>query len=147
MPKEDGFDQKVSAWLSMEQVHDIKISGLSLSEYIRDSVDMKRLTENNEFIQEKKKELEKELLRLTKHQDLIEKQKQDFKKIPEKEISWLLDCKRLLEDKPDFTDGRMKIYVNNFPKPYRITKQHFFKLMEEAENQSQEREVFQEVRR
>lgn len=145
MVKEDVLDQRVSVWVSLDQLHDIKISGLGVSEYIRDAIDIKRGMENHEFIEQRKKELEKEFDRLEKQQALIEKQRTDFKKIPEKEMSWLVECKKLLDQKPDFTDGRLKIYINNFPKPYRITKQLFFKLMDEAEIQTQERDTFEEI--
>ena len=56
------------------------------------------------------------------------------------ELNFLVETKKLLETNPAFTEGRIKLYVNKFGKPYNVSRKEFFGLLQTAENQVLERE-------
>ena len=119
--------------------------GVDKSEFIREAVFEKLQRENGGYLKKQEKELLESLEQNRKQQELLGKKKTDRKKIPKKELLWLLETKEMIERSPEFVDGRLNLYTNKFPKPYKTTKQDLFKLMEEAEIQSQEKQILKEL--
>ncbi len=131
--------QTVSTRLTVEQVNFILNSKENVGDFVRNAIIDKLESESLDFVNKNIQELEEEKKLLLLKKKLIEKKHKELKEIPSKEIHFLLETKKILEQQPHFTKGRINLYIKTFQKPYKISEPEFFSLLEEAYNKNQER--------
>lgn len=121
----------------LAEIHkELKETGKNMNEFINEAVRDKLYNESNVELINKEIEYHQEIVKNLegKKKQHIEKEKV-FDKIPEKEISFLLETKELLEREPTFVHGRINLYKNKFGKHFKISPNDFFKLLNKAEEQ------------
>jgi len=131
----------ISTRVTLEELAAIKMSGETVADFLKNAIEEKLVMENADFVYKKLQDLENDKKVLLLKKGLIDKKAQNFKKIPNKEIGWLIETKKILEKQPLFIDGRISLYLNIFKKPYKLSKPEFFKLIQEADVQQEERMV------
>ena len=118
-------------------------SGLGKSQYIRKAIEEKLLNDNPKLLKKRRKELQEEIEKIDKQIKLFEQKKQESTNLTEKETQFLIESKQKIERNPNFLDGQISLFLNNFGKPCKISRKDFYKLMDEAE--TQEKEILQEM--
>ena len=83
--------------------------------------------------------VEQKLELLRQRKSLVIQKENDKSNIPVEERSWLLKTRKVLESNPQWLEGRMKLYISQFQKPYKISKKDFLDLLSQAEIQEIEK--------
>ena len=116
---------------------------INLSEWVREQIDsflsddlrMERMIDDLRFKLEVLKGVKKQA-----------KQKTETKKqIPEKEIVFLIETKKVIDANPLLIDGRINLYLNKFLKTYKLNRKEFMDLLFEAENQYREKQDLKDI--
>ena len=138
--------QNVNVRVDLNTIIDIKKTGEKLSDFIRSSIDEKLFRDSGDFLQQRKKEILVELRKIENIEKLQGQKKSESKQIPEKEIEWLIETKKLFEERPEVLVPRIASYIKVFGKLYNVSKKEFIDLMQEAETQFQEKGIILELR-
>lgn len=119
------------------QINDyIKLNpGLKPSDVLREALYCYLENINEDFLKTNIESYELKIKKMKEQIDLIKIKQNNIKKIPQKEIDFLLESKEVIDKNPYFLEGRINSYIALFKKPYKVSKQDFFKLLGEAEKQ------------
>lgn len=134
-------DFPISIRISSDLLIGIRQSGQTNSDFIREAIQEKLEKENLDIINEEIEGRQREIKNLEKRKKLLVQKQKETKDISMEEIAFLLEAKEKISKNPLFLDGQHSRYCNLFPKPYKISKQDFIKLLDEAENQNQEKQI------
>ena len=118
-------------------------SGLDKSEYIRQAIEEKLINDNPKLLKKRKKELQEELEKIEKQEEIFKQKNNESTNLTDNEIKFLIESKEKVERNPNFLDGRINLFINDFGKTYKLSRKDFYKLMDEAE--TQEKEISQEM--
>ncbi len=146
---EDNFTQPVSTRVSQEVVGMIiqEINGTkkSMAEWVREAIEEKLTNDNKDKIDQEIKHHEEALESLRKKKESFTEKEKTFSKIPEKEISFLIETKKIIDEDFTFIQGRINLYKNKFHKGFKISEQDFIELLNKACEQSKEKCSLQEL--
>lgn len=134
---------KVSTLLEMNK--EIEGTNKTLPDFVREAIEEKLTNDNKEILEQELKKAEWIVKALkNKKKNFVEKEK-IIQRIPEKEISFFLDTKKVIEQNPQFIQGRINLYKNKFNKNHlRISIQEFLQMIEGANNQHQEEQILKQ---
>lgn len=137
---------RIPTLLYSEIQKEIKETGQNMSEFLAEAAKEKIFNQDKEKLEIEISGLKKQLTFLEKKKETFVEKENNFKKIPENEISFLLECLEKLKENPTFVVGRIQLYKNKFNKFYRISPDEFFQLCYAAEEQSQENLAMKELK-
>jgi len=126
---------RISQSIFAEICSEINGSKRSLSDWLKEAVDEKLLSENKDKLEREIAIKEEELQILKKKKELFREKEKDIQKISDTEISFLLETKRVVEQDFTFIKGRINLYRNKFGKAYKISEQEFMQLLNSAYEQ------------
>lgn len=123
--------------------HDLGIrnSGIERSDFIRQAIQEKLEKEDDDFINKQIRIKKEELERLETYKKLMKEKELIKSNIPKGELPWLIETKKMIQNRPEYINGRLRLYLKQFSKSYKLTKKEFLELLQEAENQYIEKEV------
>ena len=104
------------------------------SEFMKEAIEEKLISDNKELIESKIKYMEKEVEILKAKKDQIKERKKEVVKITQEEIDFLKETREILLKDPSFLWGRIKLYKNSFNKHYRISEENFWELLDKVDN-------------
>lgn len=130
---------------NLDLILSAKNSGSTISDYIREAVREKMSRENGSYLEKRKKELLQELEEIKQQQNLLDKKDEEKKNLPEIEINFLIEAKRRIERNPQFLEGLINKYMNEFGKVYKVSRKDFYELIAEAETQHSVQQLNSEV--
>ena len=110
----------------------MKQAGLSISDFVRYAIVEKLERENLSFLQTKKKELQQELDKIEQREKLLINVKPISDALQPEELTYLLESKKLIGERPELLEGRINLYFNNFGKIKKPTRFEFNTLLERA---------------
>ncbi len=142
-------NNSIQARLTNDEILEINLfcknTGMKRSNFLRDAIKEKLQNDNPKYLTKRKKELQEELERIKKQEKFFEQKTQESTNFTKAEIQFLIESKEKIEKNPNFLDGCINKFINDFGKPYKISRNDFYKLMDEVENQSQEEKIIQEM--
>ncbi len=147
---EDEQTTPISARISLtllSEIHkEIKDTGKSRSDFVEDAIKEKLFGESSSELLEKEIAYHESIVNNLKKKKQQHKEKEKvLSKIPEREISFLLETSKLLEENPTYCEGRINLYRNKFGKHYRISPNDFFELCYKAVDQNKEKQLMKEL--
>ena len=132
MDDEKNYSVVRSIRISPEQQRKVAEAGINLSEFIR----CKLLDELSEeyLINQKIEYHQTELIKWSQRMQRQQEKHRRLVDLSEPEIEFLVQSKALLQARPEFLEGRIKLYMNQFGKPFNISASEFHDLMNFAED-------------
>ena len=118
---------------------------LGRSDFVRQAIAEKVERENEKFLLKRKRELQEELESIYEIEKSIHQKNEDKAKLSDKEILFFLESDKILAQRPEVIDFRIRLYIQEFRKTYNLSKGDFYSLIEEARTQEAERHIFQKV--
>jgi len=109
--------------------------GQTYSDLIRNILEDFFSKQDHKFISDKVNKYKRIIEELEESKNILQLKEKNIKKIPSKEIEFLLESKETIEKNPNYLLGKIDSYTNIFKKSYKISIQDFFKLIMEAEKQ------------
>lgn len=106
-------------------INDLK---LNLSKWVREKFDEE--FGNEEIVLQRITNCQKELKKLQKIHTNILQRNTKLREIGAEKVEFLSETKKLLKEKPEFIEGRIKLYKNTFGIFDRISKEKFMELLE-----------------
>jgi len=125
----------------LAEIHkELKESGINMNEFLNGAIKDKLYNSINIELINKEIAYHKEIVKNleSKKKENADKEKV-FDKIPQKDMPFLLETKKLLDKDPTYILGRINLYKNKFGKQFKISPEEFFKLLDKAEIQSKKR--------
>jgi len=131
MDDEKNFTVVRSIRISPEHQRKVAEAGINLSEFLRKKLDDEFSEEY--LIEQQIGHHERQLMKWReRRQRQNEKQKLMFD-LSDGEVEFLVRTRELLNEKPEFLQGRIQLYANRFAKPFSISNSDFQQLMNIAE--------------
>jgi len=131
----------------LTEIHmELKNTDKSRSQFVAEAIKDKLFSESSEELINKEIALYEAKINNLKQKLEHHKQKEKtFLKIPEKEVSFLIETKKILEQNPTFAMGRVSLYKNKFGKHYRMSPDDLFRLCYKAEEQVSEQKEMEQL--
>lgn len=133
------FEIYVGMRISEEQQLAISKSGQNKTDFIREAINEKIVREDKEFLNKQIRIKKEEIEKLENFKKIIQEKEEHKANIPSNELTWLLKTREIILQRPEFVVGRLKLYLNTFPKTFKVSQKEFLELLQEAENQYHEK--------
>lgn len=112
-----------SVRIRLDQAIETEKRQMNVSKFLQEKLDEEFGT--TDFIEKKEKELKAELKKL---KDIKKENKEKIEKITDKEKRWLIETKKIIQERPDTFEPRRKSYMELFGK--QINSKNFKDLLE-----------------
>lgn len=105
------------------------------SDVLREALSNFLQQQDKDYLDKKIQEYNIILKKLEEEKKIMNLKNKNIQKLSKAEIEFLKESKDIIEKNPFYIEGRIESYINTFKKPYKLTKQDFFKLLIEAEDE------------
>lgn len=115
---------------------ELKKTGKKMAQWIKEAIEEKLQNDNAEILDAEIEFLQKKLELLLKRKLLIKDKVKNIKNVPENEIKFLIETKKIIDKDYSYLPGRIRLYKNQFRKNYKISEQEFLEMLDNAHAQS-----------